>query len=249
MANSDPVPGLAGPDRQPGGQVGLAGPRRAEEHHVVLRGDEVEGAQVRDHLAFQAAGVVEVEVLQGLAGREPGGPDAALAAVGLAGGDLPLQAGDQELLMGPGLGAGPLGQPGDRLAQRRGLQRPGQERDLRGGVPGGRLRGGHHATPPSGAERGVVVGQARTWTSASRGGRRTVTRWRRIALAAARCAGSVMVWCQAQIRSWSATTWPSQQHADPVQVRGDLDPPADHGRVHRVVVGVQPDVVIAGQPR
>jgi hypothetical protein len=43
--------------------------------------------------------VVEVELLQALAGREPGGADAALPAVGLAGGDLALQAGDQELLV------------------------------------------------------------------------------------------------------------------------------------------------------
>ena len=81
-------------------------------------------------VAFEAAGVVEVELLQALAGREPGGADAALAAVGLPGGDLALQAGGQELLVGPGLGAGPLGQPGHRLAQGRRLQRPGQEREL-----------------------------------------------------------------------------------------------------------------------
>ena len=84
-----------------------------------------------------------------LAGREPGGADAALAAVGLAGGDLALQAGGEELLVGPGLGAGPLGQPGHRFAQRGGLQRPGEEGDLGGQCPGRRSwRGGHHATPP-----------------------------------------------------------------------------------------------------
>ena len=126
----DPVPGLAGADRQADGQVGLAGAGWAEEHHVLPGGDEVQGAQVGDQVAFQAAGVVEVELLQALAGREPGGPDAALAAVGLPGGDLALQAGDQELLVRPGLGAGPFGQPGHRLAQRGRLQRPGQERDL-----------------------------------------------------------------------------------------------------------------------
>ncbi len=67
--------------------------------------------------------MVEVE-LQGLAGREPGGRDPALAAVRVAGGDLALQARDQEFLMGPGLGAGPLGEPVHRLAQCRGLERP-----------------------------------------------------------------------------------------------------------------------------
>ena len=147
----DPVPGLAGPDRQPGGQVALAGPGRAEEHHILPGGDEIQGAQVGDGLPFEAAGVIEVELLQGLAGRELRGPDPALPAVGFAGGDLPVQAGGQELLMGPGLGAGPLSQPGHRLPQRGSLQRPGQERDLAGQVPG-RLRGrggGHQATPPS----------------------------------------------------------------------------------------------------
>ena len=38
------------------------------------------------------------------------------------------------------------------------------------------------------------------------------------------------------------------EHPDPGQVRGHLDPPADRRRVDRVVVGVQPHVVIAGQP-
>jgi len=109
---------------------------------------KIEGAQVRDHLTFEAAGMVEVELLQALAGGEPGGADAALPAVGLPGGDLPLQARGQELLMGPGLGAGPLGETGHRFAQRGRLERPGEEGDLGGSVPRSRL-GGHHATPPS----------------------------------------------------------------------------------------------------
>jgi len=54
---------------------------------------------VGDQVAFETAGVVEVELFQGLAGGEAGGADAALPAVGFAGGDLALQAGDQELLM------------------------------------------------------------------------------------------------------------------------------------------------------
>ena len=65
----DPVPGLAGADRDAGGEVGLAGAGRSEEDDVVLGGDEVEGAQVRDQVASQAAGVVEVELLEGLACR------------------------------------------------------------------------------------------------------------------------------------------------------------------------------------
>jgi hypothetical protein len=133
------------PDKEEGAVLTMTG--RSEEDHVVPGGGEVQGAQVRDGVAFEAAGVVEVELLQRLAGREPRGADAALAAVGLAGGDLALQAGGQELLMAPGLGPCPLGQPRHRLAQRRRLQRPGQERQLGTDVPG-RRPAGHHATPP-----------------------------------------------------------------------------------------------------
>jgi hypothetical protein len=71
---------------------------------------------VGDALAFKAAGVVEV--LQGLAGGRPGGADAAFAAVGLAGGDLALQARSQELFVGPGRLTGALGPARDLLAQR-----------------------------------------------------------------------------------------------------------------------------------
>ncbi len=80
--------GLAGSDRQAGGQVGLAGAGRAEQQHVVLGGDKVQGAQVGDEVALEAAGVVEVELLQALAGREPGRLDPAFTAVAVAGGDL-----------------------------------------------------------------------------------------------------------------------------------------------------------------
>jgi hypothetical protein len=66
---------------------------RAEEDHVVAGSGEVRGAQVSDDIAFEAAGVVEVEFLQRFAGREPGGADVALTAVGLAGSDFALQAG------------------------------------------------------------------------------------------------------------------------------------------------------------
>ena len=107
---------------------------------------------------LQGSLVVVVEVLQGLAGGEPGGPDAALPAVGLPGGHLALQAGGQELLVAPGLGPGPLGQPGHRVAQRRGLQRPGQVGELGGQVPAARRsRGGHHAASCPGAARRAGV--------------------------------------------------------------------------------------------
>src|SRR5947209_6708741 len=56
----DPVPGLAGADRQAGGQVGLAGAGWPQEHHVLAGDYEVQGAQVGDDVAFETAGVVEV---------------------------------------------------------------------------------------------------------------------------------------------------------------------------------------------
>jgi hypothetical protein len=42
----------------------LTNPGWTEEHHVVFGGDEVQGAQMGDGVAFEAAGVVEVELLQ-----------------------------------------------------------------------------------------------------------------------------------------------------------------------------------------
>ena len=77
----------------------LRGPGRAEEDHVVFGGHEVQRAEVGDGVAVQAAGVVEVELLEAFAGGEAGGADAAFAAVGFPGGDLALEAGDQELLV------------------------------------------------------------------------------------------------------------------------------------------------------
>ena len=71
-----PVPGFAAPDRQPSRQVGLAGPGRPEEQHVVLGGDEVQVPRwaMRSRLR---AGVVEVELPEALAPPEAGGPEAA----------------------------------------------------------------------------------------------------------------------------------------------------------------------------
>jgi len=45
--------GLTGADGQPDGQVGFAGAGRAEEDDVVSGGDEVEGAQMGDGVAFE----------------------------------------------------------------------------------------------------------------------------------------------------------------------------------------------------
>jgi len=73
--------------------MGLPGAGRAEEDYVLLGGDEVQRGEVGDQVAFQAAGVVEIELLDAFARRKPGGPDPIFAAVGISGGDLALQAG------------------------------------------------------------------------------------------------------------------------------------------------------------
>ena len=64
-------------------EVGLAGPGRAEQHDVLARVEEVELAEVLDHLALDRALEAEVELLERLAGGEAGGLDPALAAVAL----------------------------------------------------------------------------------------------------------------------------------------------------------------------
>jgi hypothetical protein len=93
---------------------------------------------MRDDIGADAALVVEVEVLDGLAGREPGGPDPGLAAVGLAGRDLAFETGGQELFVGPSLGPGPFAEAFDAAQQRRGFQFPAQV---------GELAGAAHAAP------------------------------------------------------------------------------------------------------
>ena len=62
-----PMSGLAGPDTQPDGQMGLAGAGWAEEDHILFAGNEVQRAEVGDQVPFQPTGVVEVEFLKALA--------------------------------------------------------------------------------------------------------------------------------------------------------------------------------------
>jgi hypothetical protein len=89
--------------------------------------------------------VIEVEVLEALAGREAGGADAVLAAVVLAGRDLPFETGGEELLVRPAIGACSLGKPVDGGGQRRRLERPSQIGDVALRLRGCTCR--HHATP------------------------------------------------------------------------------------------------------
>ena len=162
--------------------------------------------------------MVEVEVLQRLAGREAGGADAALAAVGFAGGDLALQAGGQELLVGPALGPGPFGQPRDRGSRSDGAF-SARVRKASSAVTFPRGGLGRRGRPSRDlarrqAEDGVVVGQVAAaatsvaWPAAVTPLRRSVAAQPRRRPAA--WAGSVMVWWRAQQRSWSATSRPSQ---------------------------------------
>jgi hypothetical protein len=128
----DPLAGEAGADRDRDRQVRLAGPGRAEQNDVLARVEEVELAEVLDHLALDGALEAEVELLERLAGREASRLDPALAAVGLARGDLGLKQRLGEALVAPVLLAGPLGQLRQRPRGRRRLQRPKQVGELGG---------------------------------------------------------------------------------------------------------------------
>ena len=86
---------------------------------------------------------LEVEVLECLAGREPRGADAALAAVVLAGRDLAFETRGEELLVGPALGSGPFGEPFDRVGRATVLSAPGTDTRCRWSA----WSRGHHATP------------------------------------------------------------------------------------------------------
>ena len=92
--------------------------------------------------------MVEVELFQRLARRKAGGPDTAFATVGFAGRHFTLQTCREELLVAPGLGAGPLSEALDGLTQGRRFQCPGQICQLSGHVPA--AGGGLGAiTPPA----------------------------------------------------------------------------------------------------
>jgi len=105
---------------------------RAQQHDVVFGVEEVELPQVLDHLAFDRALEGEVELLEGLAGREARGLDAALAAVALPGGDLGREQRLGEALVAPLLLARPLGELRKCPRRRRRLEGAEQVRQYRG---------------------------------------------------------------------------------------------------------------------
>src|SRR5438128_6942968 len=99
--------------------MALAGSGRSQQHNVLLGVQEVELAEVLDHLLFDRALEGEVELLERLAGGEARRADAALAAVRVAGGGLGGEQRLREALIAPLLGAGALGELRQRLGGRR----------------------------------------------------------------------------------------------------------------------------------
>ena len=51
------------------------------------------------------------------------------------------------------------------------------------------------------------------------------------------------------MRSWFGDRPPVAERADPLQADHHLDAPSNHPRIHRVVVGVQADVVVPRHPQ
>ena len=134
----DTVPGETRPDAERDREVTFPRARRAQEHRVGLRFDEVEGAEVGNDVFADAALVLEIEVLQRFSGGKAGRDDAGLTAVRLTGGDLPLETGGGEVLVAPDLCPGPGGQALDPGQQGGGLELPAQV---------GEIPGAAHAAP------------------------------------------------------------------------------------------------------
>ena len=129
-AERDAVAGEAGADPQRDREVGLAGAGRAEQDDVLFAGEEVELAEVQDGVARDRGLEGEVELLERLARREPRGLDAGLAAVAVAAVGLGLEQRRGELLIAPFLGAGAVGELGQRPRGGRRLELAEQVREL-----------------------------------------------------------------------------------------------------------------------
>jgi hypothetical protein len=121
--------------------------------------------QMHDLVAFQATSMIEVELLDAFAGRVPGSPDPAFAAVSVPGSDLTLQTSRQVFLVAPRFRAGPLGEPvgGKRAPVQRGAAAAASAVGWRG--PAG--RGGLGDVADVGGDPPVPAapGQSMTWSS------------------------------------------------------------------------------------
>ncbi|MCP2323488.1 hypothetical protein HDA40_001995 [Hamadaea flava] len=184
-----------------------------------------------DLLAVGRPLMVEVELFQRFAGGEPGCADTAFTAVGLAGGDLPLKAGGQELLMTPGLCRGPFDQTGNSGGQRRCFQRPSEERQFRGHLTMSFWSPSHHRLQIAGVEDAVVAGQVPLL-------HRCLLRWFGVDVLAQDCSGGAMtragdglVFGPAKIMSGHRDAGRGDGYL--LEVGGDVDPAADHRRMHR----------------
>ena len=131
-----PVAPPRGLHREGDGQVRLAGPGRAEEDDVDRLGEEVELGEVRDDLPLDARLDREVEVVDGLDGREAGRLHPGRAAVAVAGGHLLGEDRREIRLVVPALRAGLLGEPAGDVPDARCLERARQIGQLGGGAPG-----------------------------------------------------------------------------------------------------------------
>ena len=110
----DAVAGQAGADPERDRQVRFAGAGRSEQDDVLAAGEEVELAEVFDDGLLDRALEGEVELLERFVGREPRGADPDAPAGGFARGDLGGEQRLGEALIAPFVGAGPLGELGQR---------------------------------------------------------------------------------------------------------------------------------------
>ena len=117
--------GEARADRERDREVCFAGAGRSEQDHVLFGVEEVQLPEVLDHGLLDRALEGEVELLQRLAGGEPGGLDPSFAAVALAGADFGPEQDLGEPLIAPLLIAGAIGEHRQRAGGGRCLQRRG----------------------------------------------------------------------------------------------------------------------------
>lgn len=103
--------------------MGLGGPGWPEGNHVVGFSQKVELVEVRDLLTGDRSLVGEVEVVEGLDLREPGGFDLVFAAVGSTGGDLLEKHLGQETRCNPSPRCGPVSANDEATSRTRGILR------------------------------------------------------------------------------------------------------------------------------